>query len=62
MNHVLHVAAINQLRHDTEGRAYFRRKVAAGKTRMEALRALRRRLSDVLYRRWSPMPKPSTTP
>jgi transposase len=51
MNHVLHIAAINQLRHDTEGRAYFRRKVAAGKTRMEALRALKRRLSDVLYRR-----------
>jgi pimeloyl-ACP methyl ester carboxylesterase len=51
MNHVLHVAAINQLRHDTEGRAYFRRKVTAGKTRMEALRALKRRLSDVLYRR-----------
>ena len=51
MNHVLHIAAIVQLRHDTEGRAYFRRKVAAGKTRMEALRCLKRRLSDVLYRR-----------
>ena len=51
MNHVLHMAAIVQLRHDTEGRAYFRRKVAAGKTRMEALRCLKRRLSDVLYRR-----------
>jgi transposase len=51
MNHVLHMAAIVQLRHDTEGRAYFRRKVAAGKTRMEALRALKRRLSDVIYRR-----------
>jgi transposase len=51
MNHVLHMAAIVQLRHDTEGRTYFRRKVAAGKTRMEALRALKRRLSDVLYRR-----------
>jgi transposase len=51
MNHVVHVAAIVQLRHDTEGRAYFLRKVAAGKTRMEALRCLRRRLSDVIYRR-----------
>ncbi|EYR61818.1 transposase, partial [Actinotalea ferrariae CF5-4] len=38
MNHVLHVAAIVQLRHDTEGRAYYRRKLAAGKTPMEALR------------------------
>jgi hypothetical protein len=32
MNHVIHVAAIVQLRHDTESRAYYRRKLAAGKT------------------------------
>ncbi len=50
MNHVLHIAAVVQLRNDTQGRAYFRRKVAAGKTRMEALRCLKRRLSDVIYR------------
>jgi transposase len=51
MNHVLHIAAIVQLRHDTEGRAYYRRKLAAGKTPREALRCLKRRLSDVIYRR-----------
>ena len=51
MNHVLHVAAIVQLRHDTEGRAYYRRKLAAGKTPVEALRCLKRRFSDVIYRR-----------
>jgi len=51
MNHVIHIAAIVQLRHDTEGRAYYRRKLAAGKTPMEALRCLKRRLSDVVYRR-----------
>jgi transposase len=50
MNHVLHIAATVQLRNQTEGRAYFDRKVAAGKTPMEALRALKRRLSDVVYR------------
>jgi transposase len=50
MNHVLHIAAIVQLRHDTDGRAYYRRKLAAGKTPMEALRCLKRRLSDVIYR------------
>ena len=50
MNHVLHVAAIVQIRHDTEGRAYYRRQLAAGKTPMEALRCLKRRLSDVVYR------------
>jgi transposase len=50
MNHVVHIAAIVQIRHDTEGRAYYRRKLAAGKTSMEALRCLKRRLSDVIYR------------
>jgi transposase len=50
LNHVLHIMAIVQLRHDTEGRAYYRRKLAAGKTPMEALRCLKRRLSDVVYR------------
>ena len=43
MNHVLHVAAIVQLRHDTPGRAYYRRKLAAGKTPLEAIRCLKRR-------------------
>ncbi len=42
--------AVVQLRHDTEGRAYFRRKLAAGKTPMEAIRCGKRRLSDVVYR------------
>ncbi len=51
MNHVIHIAAIVQLRHDTEGRAYYRRKLAAGKPPLEALRCLKRRLSDVIYRR-----------
>jgi hypothetical protein len=51
MNHVIHIAAIVQIRHDTEGRAYYRRKLADGKTPMEALRCLKRRLSDVIYRR-----------
>jgi transposase len=51
MNHVIHIAAIVQLRHATEGRAYYRRKLVAGKTPMEALRCLKRRLSDVIYRR-----------
>ena len=39
INRVLHIMAIVQLRHDTEGRAYYRRKLAAGKTPMEAMRA-----------------------
>jgi transposase len=50
LNRVLHIMAIVQIRHDTEGRAYYRRKLAAGKTPMEALRCLKRRLSDAVYR------------
>jgi transposase len=50
INRALHIMAVVQLRHDTEGRRYFRRKLAAGKTPMEAMRALKRRLSDVVYR------------
>lgn len=49
-NRVLHIMAVVQLRHDTEGRAYYRRRLAKGKTPMEAMRALKRRLSDVVYR------------
>jgi transposase len=51
LNHVIHIAAVVQLRHDTAGRAYYRRKLAAGKTPLEALRCLKRRISDVIYRR-----------
>jgi transposase len=50
LNYALHVMAITQIRHDTAGRAYYRRKRAAGKSHKEALRCLKRRLSDVVYR------------
>jgi transposase len=50
INRVLHVMAIVQLRHDTPGRAYYRRRLADGKTSMEAMRCLKRRLSDIVYR------------
>ena len=50
MIHMLHIAAATQARLDTEGRRYYRRKLAAGKTRMEAMRCLKRRISDAVYR------------
>lgn len=50
INHALHVAAITQIRNDTPGRAYYRRKVDEGKTKKEAIRALKRRVSDAVYR------------
>jgi transposase len=49
INPALHIMAVVQLRHRTEGRAYFDAKTAAGKTPMEAMRALKRRLSSVVY-------------
>ncbi len=50
LNHALHIAAVTQIRNDTPGRAYLDRKVAEGKTRKEAIRALKRRISDAVYR------------
>jgi transposase len=50
INHMLHMAALSQIRLDTDGRAYYRRKRAAGKTHLEALRCLKRRISDAVYR------------
>jgi transposase len=50
LNHALHLIAVVQLRHPTAGQAYYRRKLAEGKTRKEALRCLKRRISDAVYR------------
>jgi transposase len=50
LNRAIHVAAVTQIAHDTAGRVYYRRKLAEGKSRKEALRALKRRISDVVFR------------
>jgi transposase len=50
LNHAMHVVAITQLRYDTPGRVYYLRKIAEGKTKKEAIRALKRRVSDAVYR------------
>jgi transposase len=50
LNHAIHMTAVTQIRNDTLGRAYFERKIAEGKTKKEALRALKRRISDAIYR------------
>jgi transposase len=51
LNHALYLAAIVQIRHPTAGQAYYRRKLTEGKSRKEALRCLKRRLSDAVYQR-----------
>jgi transposase len=51
LNHAIHIAAITQIRFaHSPGRAFFDRKIAEGKTKREAVRALKRRISDAIYR------------
>ncbi|HEY9378931.1 MAG TPA: IS110 family transposase [Jiangellaceae bacterium] len=51
LNHALHIAAVTQIRHaHSPGRVYYDRKRAEGKTPREALRSLKRRLSDIVWR------------
>ncbi len=51
LNHAIHMAVICQLRQPhSDGRAYFDRKVAEGKTKKEAIRSLKRHVSNAVYR------------
>ena len=50
LNHAVHMIAICQIRNNTPGRVYYLRKIDEGKTKKEALRALKRRVSDAVYR------------
>ncbi|MGH3042598.1 MAG: transposase [Gaiellaceae bacterium] len=66
LNHALHMMALTQARIDPRARAYLERRRAEGKTHRDALRALKRHLSDVVYqqlRRDAGLlePRPSTT-
>jgi transposase len=50
LNNVLHMVATCQARSDARGGAYYRKKIAEGKSRKEALRCLKRRISDAVYK------------
>jgi len=50
LNNALHMVAICQARSDVRGRAYYRKKIAEGKSRKEALRCLERRISDAVFK------------
>jgi transposase len=50
LNHAIHMAAVTQIsHHHSDGRAYYERKLAEGKTPKEALRSLKRRVSDAVF-------------
>lgn len=51
LNHALHLAAVTQISHDTVGRDYYQRKLAEKRSTKEAMRALKRRISDAVYTR-----------
>jgi hypothetical protein len=51
LNHAIHMVAICQIRQkESEGRIYLEKKVAEGKTKREAIRSLKRHVSNAAYR------------
>jgi transposase len=50
VNNALHMVAICQASSDARGEAYYRKKIAEGKSRKEALRCLKRRISDAVFK------------
>jgi transposase len=50
LNYALHMIAVCQARSEVRGGAYYRKKIAEGKSRKEALRCLKRRVSDAVFR------------
>jgi len=51
LNAAMHRIAVTQIRLEGRGRTYLEQRQAAGNTKTEALRALRRKISDEVYRR-----------
>ena len=49
LNYALHMVAVCQARSDARDGAYYRKKIADGKSRKEALRCLKRRISDAVF-------------
>src|SRR5215210_637304 len=49
LNYALHMVAVCQARSDARGGAYYRKKIVEGKSRKEALRCLKRRISDAVF-------------
>ena len=50
LNHAIHMAAVTQVRHrHSKGRACYDKKLAEGKTPKEAMRSLKRQVSNAIY-------------
>ncbi len=57
LNRAIHIVALTQRRCEPRARAYYEKKRAEGKTGRAAMRCLKRRLVDVLFRRLQPAPQ-----
>ena len=58
LNRALHIIAIARTAHDPATRAYLDRKTREGKTRLEAIRCLKRHLARHIYRQLNSTPAP----
>lgn len=56
VNNAIHTIALSRSLHDEDTRAYLDRRIAEGKTKREAMRALKRHLSRSLYKRLVTVP------
>jgi hypothetical protein len=56
VNNAIHVIALSRSIHHPETRAYLDRRISEGKTRREAIRALKRHLSRSLFKRLVSVP------
>jgi transposase len=50
LNHAMHIIAVSQMSHPGPGRDYYERKLAEGKSTKEAMRSLKRQISNAVYR------------
>lgn len=52
LNAIVYRIALTQLRHSAQAQAYFARRATEGKTKREALRALKRFIVRAIWRQW----------
>ncbi len=63
LNRTIHIAAVTQIRRPgTEGRLYYERLQARGKSKAEAIRILKRRISDRIWTHLQHLSTPPTAP
>ncbi len=61
LNAILYRVAVSQIRHSPEARTYLERRLHEGKTKREALRALKRFIARAIWRRWQACLAPPAT-